>query len=94
VLGFYDREVSKYINRENTISSILGIIVGLFLGIPLDRFILKTAEIDNLMFVPGLPPSCFIYAVVLTLGFTFIVNFVLHHTLRNVDMIESLKSIE
>ncbi len=73
--------------RENTISSILGIIVGLFLGIPLDRFILKTAEIDNLMFVPGLPPSCFIYAVVLTLGFTFIVNFVLHHTLRNVDMI-------
>ncbi len=94
VLGFYDKEVSKYINRENTISAMIGTIVGLFLGVPLEKFIIQTAEVDNMMFLPDITPESFIYSVLLTLAFTFIVNFALHHTLRKVDMVESLKSIE
>ena len=77
VLGFYDREVSKYINRENTISAVIGTIVGLFLGIPLEKFIIQTAEVDNMMFLPDITPVSFIYSIVLTLAFAFIVNFAL-----------------
>ena len=94
VLGFYDKEVSKYINRENTISAMIGTVVGLFLGVPLEKFIIRTAEVDNMMFLPDITPESFIYSVLLTLAFTLIVNFALHHTLRKVDMVESLKSIE
>lgn len=32
VLGFYDREVDNYINKENIIFTILGVIIGLVFG--------------------------------------------------------------
>ncbi|MFA0814830.1 MAG: FtsX-like permease family protein [Anaerofustis sp.] len=94
VLGFYDKEVSRYIDRENTVSSMIGMIFGLFLGIPLKTFIINTAEVDDVMFLPGIDVMSFIYAIALTVLFTLIVNFALHFRLKKVDMVESLKSIE
>ncbi len=94
VLGFYDKEVSSYIHRENTISSLIGMIIGLFLGIPFEKFVMGTAEVDAVMFLPGMNLPCYLYAIGLTLAFTYIVNFALHFRLKKVDMVESLKSME
>lgn len=94
VLGFYDKEVSRYVDRENTVSSMIGMLLGLLLGIPLKTFIMNTAEVDDVMFLPGMNFQSFLYAVVLTIAFTYIVNFALHFRLKKVDMVESLKSIE
>lgn len=94
VLGFYDNEVADYINRENVISSVIGIIAGLFLGVPLEKFVIAHAEVDSVMFVPTIPLSCFIYSIVLTFAFVLVVNGVISQKLKKIDMVESLKSTE
>lgn len=94
VLGFYDGEVSAYIYRENTISAVMGIFVGLWLGIYLHAFVIKTAEVDVVMFDPTVGTLSFVFAGLLTLLFTFVVNFALHFRLKKIDMVESLKSVE
>lgn len=94
VLGFYDGEVSAYIYRENNISAVIGMAVGLAAGIFLEKFVVSTAEVDIVMFAPEIPWTAFVYSGALTLAFAFIVNFVLHFKLKKIDMVESMKSIE
>ncbi|MEA4854103.1 MAG: FtsX-like permease family protein [Christensenella sp.] len=94
VLGFYDGEVSAYIYRENTISAVIGMFVGLIAGVFLEKFVIATAEVDIVMFAPEIPFTAFLYAGALTMVFAFIVNFVLHFKLKKIDMVESMKSIE
>ncbi|WMT39997.1 FtsX-like permease family protein [Paenibacillus sp. D2_2] len=94
VLGFYDQEVTRYIYRENMILTVLGIIAGDFLGIVLHRFVLKTAEVDVMMFSPTVHWLSYGYAAVLTLLFSGIVMITMHYKLKHIDMIEALKSVE
>lgn len=94
VLGFYDNEVASYIYRENTVSALLGMGVGLFIGIFLNRFVVSTAEVDVVMFYPDIPPSCFIFASALTVLFTLFVNAMLYFKLKDIDMAGSMKAIE
>ncbi len=94
VLGFYDGEVSAYIYRENTLSSIIGMFIGLIFGVFLHRFVIITAEVDIVMFNRSINWQSFVYAGLLTMTFTFIVNFVLHFRLKKIKMVESLKSVE
>lgn len=94
VLGFFDQEVTAYITRENTISAILGMAVGLVGGIALERFVVLTAEVDIVMFAPDMSWDCYVLAAVLTMLFTLLVNFFLHFKLKKIDMVESLKSVE
>lgn len=94
VLGFYDGEVSAYVYRENIACTFMGIGAGLIGGIFLEHFVVQTAEVDMVMFMPNINPMSFVWAGVLTLAFTLIVNVVLHFTLKKIDMVESLKSIE
>lgn len=94
VLGFRDHETSAYIYRENIICTIIGILIGLVGGIFLERFVIRTAEVDSAMFSPEIPFYCFLFAGLLTLAFTLVVNVTLHFKLKKLDMVESLKSIE
>ena len=94
VLGFYDREVYSYIGRETVILTILGILVGLVGGYFLTMYILKTCEIDMLMFVPVIGIWSYVLGVVITIVFAIIVNIVTYFSLKKIDMIESLKSVE
>ena len=50
VLGFYDKEVSAYIYRETGILTLIGTAIGLIFGIFLHAFVVKTAEVDMVMF--------------------------------------------
>lgn len=94
VLGFYDKEVYQYINRENTILTIIGIILGLGIGNILTMYIIKTCEIDILMFDPTITLTSYIYAILITAAFAILVNIILYFSLKKIDMIESLKSVE
>ena len=94
VLGFYDKEVTLYIYRENIILSLLGILSGSFLGIILHRFVLGTAEVDAMMFSPTIKWMSFGYAAFLTLVFACVVMVTMHVKLKHIDMIEALKSVE
>ena len=94
VLGFYDKEVYQYINRENTILTIIGILLGLGIGNILTMYIIKTCEIDMLMFDPTIALASYIYAILITAAFAILVNVILYFSLKKIDMIESLKSVE
>lgn len=94
VLGFYDNEVAVYIYRENTILTIVGTVIGLVLGIFLHRYIMTTVEMDKIMFGMEIKLKSYIMAIVLTLGFALFVNFAMYYKLKNVKMVESLKSID
>ena len=94
VLGFYDVETAEYVYRENVILTIIGIGVGVFLGIFLHRYVVVTAELDMMMLGREVKPLSFVYAGLLTIGFSMFVNFVLYFKLKKIDMVESLKSVE
>ncbi|WP_410066134.1 ABC transporter permease, partial [Ruminococcus sp.] len=94
VLGFYDGETSAYIYRENLISTLVGIIVGLAAGKILHYFVVITSEVDLVLFNRQLVWWAYVLGALLTLAFAFIVNLVLHFKLKKIDMVESLKSVE
>ena len=94
VLGFYDPEVAAYVYRENMVCSALGVLLGLGLGVALHRFVVLTAEVDMVMFSRDISAMSFVLAALLTMAFTLVVNFVLYFTLKKIDMVISLKSIE
>lgn len=94
VLGFFDKEVTMYIYRENIILTVMGIVVGSVLGIMLHSFVLDTSEIDQLMFSPTIQPLSYLYSAIITLVFSGIVMIAMHHKLKKVDMIEALKSVD
>ena len=94
VLGFYDREVTGYIGRENIILTILGIAAGLFAGIYLFLFIVSTAEVETMMFGRTIQNASFVISAGLTFAFTLIVNIAMHFSLKKIDMIGALKSVE
>lgn len=94
VLGFYDREVDNYINKENMIFTVIGILIGLVFGTFLTYTIMGSIEIDTLRFMTKIFPLSYLYASMITLLFSLIVNFAVHFVLKKIDMIESLKSVE
>ncbi|NLK44825.1 MAG: FtsX-like permease family protein [Tissierellia bacterium] len=94
VLGFYDREVSAYIYRENTVLTLIGTLLGLVLGVFLHRYIMITVEMDNIMFGLEVDFKSYLISILLTLGFALFVNLAMYYKLRNVKMVESLKSID
>lgn len=94
VLGFYDNEVANYIYRENVILTIIGTALGLILGVFLHRFVIVTTEIEMIMFGREIRKISFVYSAALTIVFSSLVNFVMYYKLKNVNMVESLKSID
>lgn len=94
VLGFYDGEVAAYVYRENVLLTFIGAALGCILGAILHRFVIVTVEIDICMFGRNINPGSFLYAILFTVGFSVIVNFVMYFKLKKIDMVESLKSVE
>ena len=94
VLGFFDREVSSYVNRENIMLTVIGTAVGLIMGTALHRYVMTTVETDTLMFGRTIELHSFVYSILLTLVFSIIVNGMQYFKLRKIDMVESLKSVE
>ena len=94
VLGFYDREVNAYVNRESVALTLIGTLFGVFGGIALHRFIIVTVEVDAVMFGRDIQPLSFVYAIALTLLFSTLVNLVMQRSLRRISMVESMKAPE
>lgn len=94
VLGFHPGEVSAYIFRETTVLTILGCLAGLLVGIAMHRFVITTVEVDMVMFGRSIHALSYLWAALITMGFSGIVDFVMHFKLRRIDMVESLKSVD
>ena len=94
VLGFYDPEVYAYVNRESVVLTLIGTLFGLAGGIVLHSFIIRTVEVDAVMFGREISGMSFVYSVALTLLFSALVNLVMQRLLKRISMVESMKAPE
>ena len=94
VLGFFDREVTAYVYRENIFLTLFGIVLGLVMGRFLHAWMVLTVEVEMVMFGRTAPPYAYWLAAGLTVVFSVAVNIAAHFKLKKVDMVESLKTVE
>lgn len=94
VLGFRRNEVNSYIFKENLLLVFFGILLGFVLGRLLHLYVILLVEMDNVMFGRNIPWNVYLVSAMLTFIFAIIVNVVISFTLRKIQMVESLKSIE
>ena len=94
LLGFYDGEVSAYVYRENIVLTVFGILLGCFMGHWLHIYLVRSTEIDLMMFGRQTATSAYVYAAILTMLFSIAVNILAHFRMKKIDMVESLKSAE
>ena len=94
VLGFYNKEVTMYIYRETILLTVIGILVGFGFGDALYRYIIAIVPPDDVMFNPALGAKAFVIPVIVITVITFVLGLMMNRRLKNVDMLESLKSVE
>ena len=94
VLGFLDHEVNMYIFKEIILLSLIGCVVGIPIGIIEHRLIMRVIGMEMIMFGSSINTVSYLYAIGITMLFTFIVLLFMRRPLRRVDMVESLKSVE
>ena len=94
VLGFFDKEITAYVYRENVFLTLFGIVLGLVMGRLLHAWLVLTVEVDLVMFGRTAPAYAYVLAAVLTAVFSVMVNVAAHFKLKKVDMVESLKTVE
>ena len=94
VLGFYDKETTMYIYRETIILSAIGIVVGWIIGIMLHNYILTVVPPDEVMFNPVVWIGAYIIPLVSVSLVSFILKYYVNNKLKNVDMLEALKSVD
>lgn len=94
VLGFFDKEVSAYVYRESAMLSLIGTGVGLILGTFLHMFVIRTAEVDAVMFGREISIFSYIISGALTIFFSALVSLVMNIKLKRISMVESMKAPE
>lgn len=94
VLGFYNKEVTMYIYRETILLTIIGILAGFGLGDLLYRYILAVVPPDEVMFNPALGSTAFIVPTIVIAIITLVLGLMMNRRLKNVGMLEALKSVD
>lgn len=94
VLGFYPKETSSYVLRENLVLSVLASIIGLPLGILFHWIVMQMVVIDLLTFAIRITPLSFLLAFVCTILFAVAVSFLMKRRIGRINMAESLKAVE
>lgn len=94
VLGFYKRETSNYVFRENLVLTFIGAFVGLPLGTWLHSFVMNQINLDMIAFDIHIVPLSYIYSVALTFVFAMVINLFMGRKLEKISMTESLKSVD
>ncbi|MGT2908121.1 ABC transporter permease [Streptococcus dentiloxodontae] len=94
VLGFYNREVTLYIYRETIVLSLIGIILGLLAGRYLHQFIMEMIGSDNVMFGTTVDVTVYLIPVFFILLILLVLGWLVNRRLKNLDMLEALKSVD
>lgn len=92
VLGFYEKEIKTLQLSENIIFAVCGILLGIPLGVSLNRMIL--ASITTMPLMEATRPASLALSCAVTLLFALAVNVVIGRKMREIDMLGALKSVE
>ncbi len=94
VLGFYPRETSAYVSRENLLLTLMSTLIGLPLGKLLLKLIISQIKVDLVYFPVIVSQFDYLYSFMLTMAFAVIVVMLMHIKIHRINMSDSLKSIE
>lgn len=94
VLGFFDREVSLYINKEVMILTLFGIAAGIPLGRAFAQTLDTVLKLPAISLETALHLSSYIISAALVFAFALMVQLVTGRMLRRIDPVTALKSAE
>ena len=94
VLGFYYQEIDLYIMKEELITTIMGIFVGLTAGTLYSYKLIDSLEINTMQYIKNIHLDSYLKTSGFILLFALIVSIGIHFTLKRIRLIESLKSVE
>lgn len=94
VLGFYDKEVHLYVNKETMILTGVGILLGLPVGAFLGNLLTGALNMPSIFFDTEIYPISYLYCAGIAFLFALLVNLITDHSLNAIDPVEALKSVE
>lgn len=94
VLGFYDKEVYQYVNKETFILTAIGVGLGLPVGRIISGFLTTALNLPSIHFAVYVKPLSYLLTAGITFFFAIIVNWVTNRSLNRINMVEALKSVE
>lgn len=94
VLGFYDKEVHSYVNKETLILTTIGILLGLPVGTAISSLLTDILNMPSIYFAVTIYERSYFIAAGIALVFAFIVQFLTDRSLDVIDPVEALKSVE
>ncbi len=94
VLGFYDKEVHQYVNKETLLLTIAGILLGLPLGHYLSKLLTVVLKMPSIYFAVHIEAVSYVISALITFCFALLVNLMTNRMLDRIDMVEALKSVE
>ncbi|WP_307478207.1 ABC transporter permease [Cytobacillus purgationiresistens] len=94
VLGYHKGEIRSLVNTENFFITTFGCFIGVIFGAILFKFVLASAESEEMYIPYNVSFSMILLSIVLTYLFTILANLMLQRKINKIDMVESLKSVE
>jgi len=94
VLGFFDREVHSYVNKESLILTGIGIILGLPVGAAMSSTLTEILNMPAIYFEVTIYTRSYFFSAGLAILFAFLVQFLTDRTLNVIEPAEALKSVE
>ncbi len=94
VLGFFDREVHSYVNKETMILTSFGIVLGLPAGRVFGSILLSTLKLSGIYLHPVTHPQTYVISAIMAFVFAILVSFITDRLLNAIDPVEALKSVE
>lgn len=94
VLGYHQKEIRRLIRAENDLITFAGIALSLWPGWWLTGAVMTSCESDSMVFAFTVKPVSFVIACVVTWLFSEMITALLTRKVKNVDMVEALKSVE
>lgn len=94
VLGFTGRQIGRSLLYEIMFLVLLGTVFGLLLGYPITFLVLSINKVEVLTFIYRIKPLSYLISAAISLVTGFLINFLFSHRIKEINMIESLKSVE
>lgn len=93
VLGFYQKEIQSLVLTDNILSVALGFICGIPVGKVLADIVASGLN-DQMDLIGNVSLGTIVVSLIITIIFALVINSIVAKKMKNIDMLESLKSVE
>lgn len=94
VLGFYQKEMVGIVLKESIINMVSGLIIGIPLSLLFLKLYVAIVSMDSVEWTPYIKPTHFVIVLLVVTVFSFMINMLVCSKIRRVNMVEALKSVE